>query len=100
MLEDNKLKLDIVSKLNKVRSTIEGLELDDSTKLDLIQSTSSVSSSIKQSYEKTKSHVKIVNSSANKTEEAFERIDKKSKKTDVGVAHMLFDMQTNGPLEP
>ena len=44
-LQDNKLKVDEVSELNKVRSAIEGLELDDNMKLDLIQSMSIVSSS-------------------------------------------------------
>ena len=52
LLQDNKLKFDTFSKLNKVRSTIEGLEFDDKTKLDLIQSINSVSSSIKKSYKK------------------------------------------------
>ena len=52
LLEDNKLKLDVVNKLNKVTSTIEGLYFDDKRKLDFIQSTNSVSSSIKQSCEK------------------------------------------------
>ena len=44
-----------------------------------------------------KNHVKRLNPSALKTEEAFERINKKS---DVDVAHMLLNMQTNGSLEP
>ena len=35
LLEDNKLKLDIVNKLNKVGLTIEGLEFDEKTRLDL-----------------------------------------------------------------
>ena len=52
LVQDNKLKLDAVNKLNKFRSTFEGLELDDNTELDLIQSIHSVSSSIKQSYKK------------------------------------------------
>ena len=34
LLQYNKLKLDALNKLNKVRSTIERLELDDNTKLD------------------------------------------------------------------
>ena len=36
LLQDNKLKLGIVSKLKKARSTIEGLEFYDNTNLDLI----------------------------------------------------------------
>ena len=52
LLEGNKLKLDVVNKLNKVNLTIQGLALDDNMKLDMIQSMNSVLSSIKQSYEK------------------------------------------------
>ena len=45
MLQDNKFKVDEVNELNKVRSAIDGFELDENAKLDLIQSINSVSSS-------------------------------------------------------
>jgi len=100
LLQDNKNKLHLISKLKGVTNLIEGLALDNDQKLDVIQSINDVSSSIKESYEATKLHIKRVNPSAYQTEEAYERIQKSNKENNNNIADILFSMHKTGITEP
>ena len=81
LLQDNKNKLHLISKLKGVTHFIEGLALDNDKKLGVIQSISNVSLSIKVLYEVTKLYIKRVNPSVYQTKEAYEWIQKINKET-------------------
>ena len=84
-MQDNNKKIGTIKKLNKVRSTIEGLRIDDNMKSGIVQSISSVPSSIKEPHETTKFHIKSF-----KLRDNLEK-----KKSDVDVACMLISTRNN-----
>ena len=79
--------------LNSCVAKIEGVTCDEIVKLDIIKILKHVSSSIKNSFELCKHHLKQANPSANQIEEAHERIGKRKGDASADVARMLFSIQ-------
>ena len=79
LYQDNEKKLIIIKQLEVCINKITQSSLDDSSKQDVVNSMNDVCILIKNSYELNKTHIKKVNPSANQTQEACERINKKKK---------------------
>ena len=77
LCEDNNKQLILIDNLKSCLAKKERLECDSEIKLDLIKSLNNISSSMKDSHELSKFHLKKVNHNTSQIEEAYERIKDK-----------------------